>query len=62
MEDFYLYQVNFEIGLKCLSAFLSRTPQCSLGRSLRDIYASCLKTNITQKEEFEDSLKVIGWV
>ncbi|CAD5123168.1 DgyrCDS11537 [Dimorphilus gyrociliatus] len=58
MEEFYVYQVNFEIGLKCLNAFFSRIPQCSLGRNLRDIYVNCLKTNITQKEEFEDSLKV----
>ncbi|XP_051880142.1 origin recognition complex subunit 3 isoform X2 [Pristis pectinata] len=59
LTTLHIYHKNYFPVLKCLHIFTSSLPKYPLGKQIRELYITCLESNIWENEEYSSAFQLL---
>ncbi|XP_069743459.1 origin recognition complex subunit 3 isoform X2 [Narcine bancroftii] len=60
LSSLHVYHKNYFPVLKCLHILASSLPKYPLGRQIRELYITCLESNIWELEDYTSAFQLLG--
>ncbi|XP_012283310.1 origin recognition complex subunit 3 isoform X2 [Orussus abietinus] len=62
LDQFQVHMSEFLTTLKILHGLTSTLPNAPLGKQLREVYAKAVSGNLTESQEYKESLQLLGFL
>ncbi|XP_032876738.1 origin recognition complex subunit 3 isoform X3 [Amblyraja radiata] len=60
LTDLHVYHKNYFAVLKCLHIFTSSLPKYPLGKQIRELYITCLESNVWEIKDYSSAFQLLG--